>query len=213
MALVPYDTNRHILHELHDPRRVFSIGGHDIEIEQTFSSNGVAGCVWQSAVVLAQYFAANTDLVKDKNVLELGAGTGLLGIACHHFGGNVISTDHEDAISSTEMNFKLNEIPLKHCRSLNWGSDIGTFLEESASSPPDVVLGADIVYIKDTFDLLMKTLIDISSLKQCPIYLACKIRYEKDENFIKKAENFFKVEDLDHEIDLNIKIYRLDYLK
>ena len=208
MALVPLDVGAHIFQELHQPRQTFHIGQSSIDILQSYSISGVAGCVWRSSVVLSKYFANNPSLVHDKTVIELGSGTGLLGIVCHKLGAKIISTDHKDYLSSSESNFLLNGIdPQVHCKALNWGSSIQLFLSENNLPKPEVIIGADIVYVQDTFDLLKKTLLDFSvTNRSCKIYLACQIRYDKDEQFIEDSKEHFFVEEISHSFDNNIRI-------
>jgi predicted nicotinamide N-methyase len=161
--------------------------------------------------VLSKFLAQNSALVCGKMVIELGAGTGLLGISCHKLGAKIVSTDHENFLTNLEKNFLLNHIdPKKHCKALNWGSDIQKFLDDHELSPPHVVLGADIVYVEETFELLMKTLLDISKTKKSTkIFLACQIRYGKDEKFIEDSKEHFRVDIIPQSLDDNIKIFCL----
>ena len=125
MTLVPYQVGKHVFNELYEKHRNIDINGMSVKICQSFDVNGVAGCVWHSSIVLSRYFSENRSLIASKNVIELGAGTGLLGIICHRLGANVLSTDHTDFVESTRTNFRLNDIdPEVHCRAFNWGSDI-----------------------------------------------------------------------------------------
>ena len=211
MALVPYKSGGHIFQEMHQPRQTYQIGENSIDILQSYSTSGVAGCVWRASVVLSKFLTQNCALVRGKTVLELGAGTGLLGIACHKLGARIVSTDHEDFLASSEQNFLLNDIdPKMHCKALNWGCDIEQFLNDYDLTPPDVILGADIIYVEKTFDLLMKTLLELSNTNSnCKIYLACQLRYEKDNEFIENCKQLFHVEVVPHKFDDSIQIFCL----
>ena len=48
--------------------------------------------------------------------------------------------------------------------------------------PFDVVLAADVIYIEDTFPLLLKSLADLSD-RETVILISCKRRYERDDRF------------------------------
>ena len=55
-----------------------------VKIKQDWGHTGVAGVVWESAEVLSNYLIAHPEIVRNKNVLELGAGTGLCSIVASH---------------------------------------------------------------------------------------------------------------------------------
>lgn len=208
MALVPLENGKHFLREMHLPMQSFRIGGNNIQILQNYSSTGVAGCVWRSSVVLSEFFCGYPLLIRNRKVLELGAGTGLLGIICHKIGADVVSTDHANVILNAEKNFELNQINSKvHCKALNWGSDLKIFFEANKLQPPDVIIGADIIYIKETFHLLMKTLLDLKDTNpNARVYLACQIRYEKDNLFLHRIKEHFFMETVSHKYDDSIRI-------
>ena len=51
---------------------------------------------WDGAIVLAKYLETFPDTVRNKNVLELGAGTGVAGMAASLLGAkNVLLTGRE----------------------------------------------------------------------------------------------------------------------
>ena len=58
------------------------------------------GCaLWPAAQVMITYLSENTDLFQKLNVLELGAGSGAVGIALHRLGAaNVLLTDVHAAL-------------------------------------------------------------------------------------------------------------------
>ena len=202
MALVLYSGNQ-VLEGLAQKKRTELIGDHTIELTQSFESDGVAGFVWDAAVVLSKYLSLNSRIVADQKVLELGAGTGLVGICCHKLGAKqVISTDHSDVIHVTEENFKLNNIDGGCVSPLNWGGDVRKF----KSMDFDVIIGADVIYIQDTFSDLLKTLNELSTEKTA-LYLSCKIRYDRDTSFLNLLRESFSVLKIDQEIDHTIDIF------
>ena len=58
-----------------------------------------------------------------------------------------------------------------------WGTDPSHF-----NPPFDFVLAADVIYIEETFPLLLKSLVDLSDCKTV-ILISCKRRYERDDRF------------------------------
>lgn len=79
--------------------------------------------VWCSSASLISYLAQNSKLVRDKHVLELGAGTGIVGLACAQLGAaGVLLTDLPLALPVIRSNIVLND--LSHCaaaQALPWG--------------------------------------------------------------------------------------------
>lgn len=78
-------------------KREVSVNGILVEVEQDLSF-GHAGSVWDGALVLAHYFNHMSKrysvLFSEKVIIELGAGTGILGIAAGCFAPkSVIITD------------------------------------------------------------------------------------------------------------------------
>jgi hypothetical protein len=62
--------------------------------ESTEQTDGDTGrSVWDAAVVLAKHLESNKDIVHGKRILELGAGTGLAGLAAAVMGGHVDISD------------------------------------------------------------------------------------------------------------------------
>lgn len=80
-----------------------------------------------------------------------------------------------------EVNLKANRHNL-HDKNITvaqfeWGKD------PSHLKPPfDIVLAADVIYIEDTFPLLLQSLIDLSN-RETVILISCKRRYERDDRF------------------------------
>ena len=99
--------------------------------------------------------------VQSKYVLELGAGTGFVGIAASLLGAEqVILTDLEYTMELMSKNISLNQSP--RCKLSNQVCDwfnapsISQFQFDTVY--PDVILVADCVWIAELVDPLMKTL-------------------------------------------------------
>ncbi|XP_022645245.1 uncharacterized protein LOC111243645 isoform X2 [Varroa destructor] len=115
--------------------------------------------VWPCAPVLAQYIWFYRDHVKNKRVLELGAGTGLPGILAALLGARVTLSD--------SANYPLN---IRHCQQnveenglsttevpvlgVTWGAFSPSLFE---LGPVDLILGSDILYDTKDFENVIVT--------------------------------------------------------
>ncbi|XP_044890331.1 protein N-lysine methyltransferase METTL21A isoform X3 [Felis catus] len=81
MALVPYEETAVMgLQKFHKPLATFSFANHTIRIRQDWRQLGVAAVVWDAAVVLSAYLEMGAVELRGRRAVELGAGTGLVGI-------------------------------------------------------------------------------------------------------------------------------------
>jgi len=110
---------------------------------------------WEAALHLGSYLLTSEGVehVREKNVLELGAGTGFLSILCakHLQAKHVASTDgDEGVVEALRENLFVNgldDVEKVLTSILRWGQGLrGTWVEEDCETwPYDVVVGADIV--------------------------------------------------------------------
>ena len=143
-----------------------------IYIEETrnlLAARGTTGLrVWDTCLHLAYYLSTEgSDLIKGKNVLELGAGTGLLSILCAGplNASMVISTDGDaDVVESIASNAKLNldHLPAVEtkltAKVLDWTdeSSLPEVLQHNGKQLPlGVILGADITYDAESLEPLV----------------------------------------------------------
>ncbi|NWH63002.1 MT21A methyltransferase, partial [Geococcyx californianus] len=173
------------------------------------------------AVVLCAYLEMGGIDLQDRSVIELGAGTGLVGIVATLLGksfvclfisiytcsARVTITDRAAALEFLESNVQANlpsELRLRAVvKELTWGKDLGNF-------PPgafDFVLGADIVYLEETFAELLQTLEHLCS-EQTVILLSCRIRYERDHKFLKMLRGRFSVYEVHYDSNKDVHIYK-----
>lgn len=208
MALVPYVENAiPALSKLQNSSAQFNFANHDIRLVQDWKKLGVAAVVWDAAVVMCMYLELGQVELKGKVAIELGAGTGLVGIVAALLGANVTITDRQPALDFLSANIKAN-LPTDVQGSavvseLSWGEG----LEQYPTGGFDLVLGADIVYLEDTFVPLLQTLEHLSS-DTTVVLLACKIRYERDTNFLGMLKQQFRVEEVYYEKQRDIHIYK-----
>ncbi len=110
---------------------------------------------WEASLHLGSYLLtdAGKGLIKGKNILELGAGTGFLSLLCakHLQAKHVTTTDgDEGVVEALKENIDLNDLTDGNnviAGALSWGGDLGGswVRQDCETCPYDVVIGADIV--------------------------------------------------------------------
>ena len=130
-----------------------------LESRLVISASGTTGLrTWESSVHLASFLLSEqgSRYIENNNVLELGAGTGLVSILCAKYLGakHVLASDgSQDVVDTIQDNIFLNSLqddPRIECRILKWGR----FLDEADGDQEktvDIILGADIVRYEFTF--------------------------------------------------------------
>jgi predicted nicotinamide N-methyase len=99
---------------------------------------GVA--LWPSSIALAHDLVSRADDLRDKRVLELGAGTGLAGIVAASLSAEVVQTDRDElAMYACKRNCERNRVETVEHRLADWTSweDAGRY---------DWIIGSDILY-------------------------------------------------------------------
>nr|XP_046238501.1 protein N-lysine methyltransferase METTL21A [Scatophagus argus] len=208
MALVPYVENPlPALSKLHNLSAQFRFANHDLRLAQDWKRLGVAAVVWDAAVVMCMYLELGKLELKGKEAIELGAGTGLVGIVAALLGARVTITDRDPALDFLSANVKANLPPDSQgsavVSELTWGEG----LERYPAGGYDLVLGADIVYLEDTFEPLLQTLEHLCS-DTTVVLLACKIRYKRDTNFLSMLKQRFTVEEVYYDKQRDIHVYK-----
>ncbi|KAK0566388.1 Protein-lysine N-methyltransferase efm6 [Tilletia horrida] len=187
----------------------------DVHLHQDVSG-GCGGRIWPAAEVLGAYLARRPEFWRerwaDKQVLELGSGTGLLGLLCARagMGQRVIITDQDAMLDLMQRNLTLNEeatpgdeaggapngLPTPCVvRELNWGEPLPT----DVPSKPEVLLLADCVYLEVAFQPLVDTMVELST-PETEILFCYQKRRKADKRFftlLKKHFHFDHVDDDD----------------
>ena len=116
--------------------------------------------IWVASLVLSRWVASlsSLGLLKDKSVLEVGAGCGVPGVAAAVYGSasSVTITDlNPEAVSNAFYNLEVNGPSIGPSTSIS--AKVMDWADRSTwpSSPVDVLLGADLVYSCDIVPLLL----------------------------------------------------------
>ncbi len=175
--------------------------------------------IWDSGRALSKWMAVylqQQDQSQPRRILELGAGTGIVGLTAAGFGESttVVLTDQSHMIPLLEENIRLNDLQHKaRAVQLEWGTDsrevVPMVSETAASSMPlfDIVCGSDILYSPDNFSLLLETLCQVCTPAVTEVVLAYPRRFTEDI-FCEAAVEWFEVSP-EEEIEDNIFLTRL----
>ncbi len=108
--------------------------------------------LWPASVVLTDFLQSNTKWVKNKKVLEIGAGIGLPSFSIAALAQEVIISDHaEDAILLMEKNIKYLQLANTRAACMDWNE----FPNEIKA---DTILLSDVNYVPEQFEPLLKLL-------------------------------------------------------
>ncbi|XP_073725607.1 protein N-lysine methyltransferase METTL21D-like [Misgurnus anguillicaudatus] len=140
-------------------------------------SKGDVGCVvWDAAIVLSKYLEtqqfynvqSDASTWHAKNIIELGAGTGLVGLVAATLGANVIVTDLEDLQPLLQLNIRKNQNLIRTgsitAKVLKWGENVEDLLPQ-----PHYILMADCIYYEQSVEPLVQTLKCLAGPETCII--------------------------------------------
>ncbi|XP_067847972.1 EEF1A lysine methyltransferase 3-like [Heptranchias perlo] len=188
----------------------FEFCGYSLKINRTLGANlGVSAYVWEAGIALCRYFEKEKISFTGRKVIELGSGTGIVGILAALRGGNVTITDKPTILKQINSNVSTN-IPTvcRHrlkVRPLTWGEDHTDFPADY-----DFILGSDIVYRSDTYPALIETLRHLAN-QRTTIYLASEFR--KENGCLSFHElllpEYFNCKVVDKSMDNDIYVYKM----
>ena len=130
---------------------MYQIGNHQIKIQCFDQSNRKqlsceSRVVWLASVALANWLDSNADYLQG-SILELGTGTGLLGVfiglkapSCQ-----LVMTDLErQSLETAEANLELNQVKNAKTLFYKWGAN-----PINSGERFDLVVGSDIIYSRE----------------------------------------------------------------
>ncbi|XP_065611730.1 protein N-lysine methyltransferase METTL21D isoform X1 [Cyrtonyx montezumae] len=137
--------------------------GPALRLEQR--AGGVGCVVWDAALVLAKFLERGAWPLSRRAVLELGAGTGAVGIMAATLGADVTLTDLRELQELLAVNIENNRHLVTgsvRAEVLKWGEDVSDF-----QPPPDYILMADCIYYEESLEPLLKTLRELTGPDTC----------------------------------------------
>ena len=117
----------------------------------------------------------------------------------------MILTDRHTASAEANLAGNRHNIPSGRDISvsrLEWGQDVSDF-----GPPFELILAADVVYVEETFPLLIHSLRELSDVNTV-VLLSCKRRYERDDRFFELLHLSFDSEVLQSD-DHDLRLYRV----
>ena len=183
--------------------------------------------IWESGRALSNWMVEH--LEPGRRILELGAGTGIVGLTAAAVGGaqSVVLTDQPDMVPLLEQNIASNNLrATARAAPLLWGCDRDEAMEalngvearggDPASSSSssiqqspifDVVCGSDILYSPENFPLLFETLCQVCTPSTTEVLLAYPRRFTEDL-FFDTASDCFEISS-EEEIEPNVFLTKM----
>lgn len=192
----------------------FRINNKPLYIEQMDSAElGTGLTIWDGSVVLAKYLEQCADvLVKDKRVIELGCGTGLVGIAAGILGAKrVVLTDLQYTHSNINKNIRANtgNFPKgtkMSVKELDWLN-----LPERMEESYDLILASDVVWLEGLVRPLVETFAVLFRGNGCipEIIMSYQSRSVSTDRLLESTLAEFQFQLVLIEIQKKVKLYRL----
>ncbi|ODQ67283.1 hypothetical protein NADFUDRAFT_40450 [Nadsonia fulvescens var. elongata DSM 6958] len=171
--------------------------GGGLKVHEDGGASGCGGKLWPAGELLSKYLLEN-GLNGKKKIVELGSGTGLVGLAValketevnQNKDLEIWVTDQECLIPLILKNTELNNLSeYVHPIVLNWGEELPEIVK---SANIDLVLAADCVYLETAFPLLKRTLLDLAG-DGVQILMSYKKRRKADSKFFSAVRKDFEI--------------------
>mmetsp|Transcript_5370 Transcript_5370/g.9002 ORF Transcript_5370/g.9002 Transcript_5370/m.9002 type:complete len:322 (+) Transcript_5370:128-1093(+) len=143
-----------------------SLQGAKISVAEGVPNMGVGRSVWESGLRMVDYLEKNNrDSLRGAKVLELGTGTGIVGISVASLGANVVLTDREEKLLGlVNKNIEANRKAIKagggsaKTEIMDWSNRAGTSTVALTEGPFDYIIASDILYSSPSHGMLLETL-------------------------------------------------------
>lgn len=124
--------------------------------------------LWNGGKWLANHLEFNPELIKDKRIIELGAGAGLPSLIASNLNAKFVTcTDYPDMelIDNLSHNFEINclesvKAGRTHVAGFLWGDDISE-LKKVSNGPYDVLFLCDLLFNHSEHTKLLKSSLDL----------------------------------------------------
>jgi len=195
----------------------------EFELMQDPKSNDLGTTVWDCSIVLCKWLENHRNKrgifqqkqMSGKRVLELGAGTGLLGLVLAKMGCHVTLTDLDAMVPLLQTNVDVNKIRMKsqgfnygsaQVKTLQWGNKEHI---ESLSDSYAFIFGSDCIYEESVLPVLFETVLKCSSKKTVIVFANEKRNISIHERFIQLSDQLnFHVKIIPRTPEIDIFIMR-----
>lgn len=170
---------------------------------------GCGGQLWPAGMTLAKYMLRYHQDLKDKSIIEIGAGGGLVGLAVARGcvlkpDTKLVITDQIPMLELMQKNIALNGLDTNVAAVVyDWGSSMPMEVASQLrlcrpESYADIVLAADCVYFEPAFPLLLQTLKHLIG-PSTTCYFCFKKRRKADMRFIRDMHKTFEVQEVNYD--------------
>ena len=161
-----------------------------IEHEVKTTLNLVGLQLWRASFYLIDYLLNNLDTIRQKQVVDLGAGLGVTSLFGCIYAETVYCTDLEQVIKQAEHNWRLNKEAICGLTSnkknlifktLDWSKDVDNEQKNELANA-SVFIASDVVYDDFITDCFLKTLYNLMT-NGARMHKVCLVANEKRINF------------------------------
>lgn len=186
---------------------------HDQKLDQNFTINNktirIQGGTTKCARVMLKYIQEHQQDFENKNIVELGAGTGLVGLcAIHANAKHVCFTDQEPMMDILKFNVESNLEQTHQTRALFaplfWGEDVSQV--RATIGDIDVIIGSDLIFAHENNIPLVRTAAALSSFSPSTtvFYLVVIRRFTWEEKFFEAMDDIFHAQIVHQEGDIQV---------
>ncbi|ORY97715.1 putative methyltransferase-domain-containing protein, partial [Syncephalastrum racemosum] len=137
----------------HDTYRLLE----NVVVHETWDA-GIPGKIWDSALVMLDFIKKQQPYWQNLHVIDLSAGTGLLGIYLGKLGIQATITELDDAVNLIYENKALNGDPSAvNVKPLLWGDES----QAAACGKADIIVASDVLYETEFFEDLAQALVHL----------------------------------------------------
>jgi len=142
--------------------------GSIVRVSQNVSNDNLGSVVWDAGILLARLMdklveKLGKDWASDQSVIELGSGTGIVGLACAGLGfGKCVLTDTQQGMDLIQENLNMNGFKNVSSAVFKWGSD-------EVKDDFSLLLCSDVLYDSSVHEVLVETLQGLA--RSCPGFL------------------------------------------
>ncbi|PRT54125.1 Protein-lysine N-methyltransferase EFM2 [Wickerhamiella sorbophila] len=162
-----------------DVTRAVDVGELKIQLlEPGLTTDKLGMKTWGAALVLAKRLVAEPSLL-EKSCIELGAGTGLVGITAAKLGAQIVLTDLEEIVVNLERNVLSNNLNCP-CHVLDWSDPHSSVL---AGQKFDLILISDPVYSVEHPEALLASIAMLDARKVI-LEVPLRPKYDNERNAV-----------------------------